>query len=147
MELLLFRNVKHCSALVNLLLDRIPVPSVLRATVRTLKPKKPKKLKNTLKTKNLNLFLKSLRFLPALVETDNRQPINPLIKNICLSIDHHRHQFPIININNKLRPCVLIGSFDCSLRRQVNAINRLAAAGMSFWDYGNAFLLEAGRAG
>jgi len=34
-----------------------------------------------------------------------------------------------------------------SLRRQVNAINRLADDGMSFWDYGNAFLLEAGRAG
>ena len=34
-----------------------------------------------------------------------------------------------------------------SLRRQANAINRLAAAGMHFWDYGNAFLLEASRAG
>ena len=34
-----------------------------------------------------------------------------------------------------------------SLRRQVNAINRLSARGMYFWDYGNAFLLEAGRAG
>lgn len=34
-----------------------------------------------------------------------------------------------------------------SLRRQVAAINRLSGAGMSFWDYGNAFLLEAGRAG
>ena len=34
-----------------------------------------------------------------------------------------------------------------SLRRQVAAINVLAAAGMRFWDYGNAFLLEAGRAG
>lgn len=34
-----------------------------------------------------------------------------------------------------------------SLRRQVNAINQLAARGMYFWDYGNAFLLEAGRAG
>jgi urocanate hydratase len=34
-----------------------------------------------------------------------------------------------------------------SLRRQVDAINVLAAAGMRFWDYGNAFLLEAGRAG
>ncbi|MCX6258709.1 MAG: urocanate hydratase [Bacteroidia bacterium] len=33
-----------------------------------------------------------------------------------------------------------------SLRRQVNAINRLTAKGMYFWDYGNAFLLEAGRA-
>jgi urocanate hydratase len=34
-----------------------------------------------------------------------------------------------------------------SLRRQVAAINALAGRGMSFWDYGNAFLLEAGRAG
>jgi urocanate hydratase len=34
-----------------------------------------------------------------------------------------------------------------SLRRQVAAINNLAAKGMYFWDYGNAFLLEAGRAG
>lgn len=34
-----------------------------------------------------------------------------------------------------------------SLRRQVNAINRLAQNGMYFFDYGNAFLLEASRAG
>lgn len=34
-----------------------------------------------------------------------------------------------------------------SLRRQVAAINHLSAKGMYFWDYGNAFLLEAGRAG
>ncbi len=34
-----------------------------------------------------------------------------------------------------------------SLRRQVAAINSLAAKGMYFWDYGNAFLLEASRAG
>jgi urocanate hydratase len=34
-----------------------------------------------------------------------------------------------------------------SLRRQVAAINAMAARGMAFWDYGNAFLLEAGRAG
>lgn len=34
-----------------------------------------------------------------------------------------------------------------SLRRQVEAINTLCARGMHFWDYGNAFLLEAGRAG
>lgn len=34
-----------------------------------------------------------------------------------------------------------------SLRRQVEAINRVSARGMYFWDYGNAFLLEAGRAG
>ncbi|PCJ86420.1 MAG: urocanate hydratase [Flavobacteriales bacterium] len=34
-----------------------------------------------------------------------------------------------------------------SLCRQVNAINTLAENGMYFFDYGNAFLLEAGRAG
>jgi urocanate hydratase len=34
-----------------------------------------------------------------------------------------------------------------SLRRQVDAINELTSGGMYFWDYGNAFLLEAGRAG
>ena len=34
-----------------------------------------------------------------------------------------------------------------SLRRQVAAINKMSANGMYFWDYGNAFLLEAGRAG
>ena len=34
-----------------------------------------------------------------------------------------------------------------SLRRHVAAINRLAAQGMYFFDYGNAFLLESSRAG
>lgn len=34
-----------------------------------------------------------------------------------------------------------------SLVRQVNAINQLTAREMYFFDYGNAFLLEAGRAG
>jgi urocanate hydratase len=34
-----------------------------------------------------------------------------------------------------------------SLRRQVRAINGLVKRGMYFWDYGNAFLLESGRAG
>jgi urocanate hydratase len=34
-----------------------------------------------------------------------------------------------------------------SLRRHVEAINALVAKGMYFWDYGNAFLLEASRAG
>lgn len=33
-----------------------------------------------------------------------------------------------------------------SLRRQVIAINQLSGKGMYFWDYGNAFLLEASRA-
>ena len=34
-----------------------------------------------------------------------------------------------------------------SLIRHVNAVNKLAAQGMYFFDYGNAFLLEASRAG
>ena len=34
-----------------------------------------------------------------------------------------------------------------SLRRHVAAINKLVDDGMFFWDYGNAFLLEASRAG
>jgi urocanate hydratase len=34
-----------------------------------------------------------------------------------------------------------------SLGRQVEAINAMAERGMHFWDYGNAFLLEASRAG
>ena len=36
---------------------------------------------------------------------------------------------------------------EASLRRQVEAINKLAARGMYFFDYGNAFLLQASRAG
>jgi len=34
-----------------------------------------------------------------------------------------------------------------TLRRHVDAIKTLAGRGMHFWDYGNAFLLEASRAG
>jgi urocanate hydratase len=34
-----------------------------------------------------------------------------------------------------------------SLRRQIDAINKLAEKGMYFFDYGNAFLLEVSRAG
>lgn len=34
-----------------------------------------------------------------------------------------------------------------SLRRHVAAVNKMTANGMYFWDYGNAFLLEASRAG
>ena len=34
-----------------------------------------------------------------------------------------------------------------SLRRHVAAVNKLAARGMYFFDYGNAFLLESSRAG
>ncbi len=34
-----------------------------------------------------------------------------------------------------------------SLKRQINAINKLTSKGMYFFDYGNAFLLESSRAG
>ncbi|PIO55541.1 hypothetical protein TELCIR_23071 [Teladorsagia circumcincta] len=34
-----------------------------------------------------------------------------------------------------------------SLLRQIIAIDKLAARGMHFWDYGNAFLVECQRAG
>lgn len=34
-----------------------------------------------------------------------------------------------------------------TLKRHVSAVNRLCAQGMYFWDYGNAFLKEAGDAG
>jgi len=34
-----------------------------------------------------------------------------------------------------------------SLRRHVKAVNTMSDRGMYFWDYGNAFLLEASRAG
>ncbi len=34
-----------------------------------------------------------------------------------------------------------------SLRRHVAAVNKMVEQGMYFWDYGNAFLLESGRAG
>lgn len=34
-----------------------------------------------------------------------------------------------------------------TLRRHVDAINKLCEQGMYFWDYGNAFLKEAGKAG
>lgn len=33
-----------------------------------------------------------------------------------------------------------------SLRRQVEAINKLSKKGMKFWDYGNSFLLMAHKA-
>ncbi|KAK7896065.1 hypothetical protein WMY93_021390 [Mugilogobius chulae] len=45
------------------------------------------------------------------------------------------------------RPGQVQGSGQESLRRQIKAINSLSDAGMFFWDYGNAFLLEAQRAG
>jgi len=88
LELLLFRNVKHTcsSALVNLrvyiafflIVFLCPVYSV-RLCVH-LKPEKPKNLKKPKKPKNLHIFLKNLRFLPALVATryEEHSPINSL---------------------------------------------------------------------
>ena len=43
-------------------------------------------------------------------------------------------------------PELFKGKVQKSLRRQVNAINKICGNGMYFWDYGNAFLLEAKRA-
>ncbi len=44
-------------------------------------------------------------------------------------------------------PAAFKAAVQASLRRQVAAINTLAAHGMYFFDYGNAFLLESSRAG
>jgi urocanate hydratase len=44
-------------------------------------------------------------------------------------------------------PPTFKAAVQASLRRHVAAVNALSARGMKFWDYGNAFLLEAGRAG
>ena len=44
-------------------------------------------------------------------------------------------------------PDAFVDHVHASLRRQVTAINVLAERGMSFFDYGNAFLLQASRAG
>jgi urocanate hydratase len=44
-------------------------------------------------------------------------------------------------------PIVFREQVQASLRRHVEAVNKLSSRGMYFWDYGNAFLLEAGRAG
>jgi len=44
-------------------------------------------------------------------------------------------------------PAAFKEAVQASLRRHVAAINRLAARGMYFFDYGNAFLLESSRAG
>lgn len=38
------------------------------------------------------------------------------------------------------------GLVQSSLNRHVNAVNTLSEMGTRFWDYGNAFLLESGRA-
>jgi len=48
----------------------------------------------------------------------------------------------MIDNPDKFREAVQI-----SLQRHANAINKLAANGMYFFDYGNAFLLESSRAG
>jgi len=45
------------------------------------------------------------------------------------------------------QPAIFHQKVQESLRRQVNAINKLTDKGMYFFDYGNAFLLESGRAG
>lgn len=44
-------------------------------------------------------------------------------------------------------PAAFKEAVQASLRRQAAAINRLSEQGMYFFDYGNAFLLEASRAG
>jgi len=44
-------------------------------------------------------------------------------------------------------PNLFKGKVHSSLKRQVEAINLISKRGMYFWDYGNAFLLEARRAG
>ena len=51
----------------------------------------------------------------------------------------------LIYLSMVFNVCTISGLF--SLKRHVAAINKLADAGMYFWDYGNAFLLEASRAG
>eukprot|EP00112_Aurelia_sp_Birch-Aquarium-sp1_P014656 Seg318.12 transcript_id=Seg318.12/GoldUCD/mRNA.D3Y31 product="Urocanate hydratase" protein_id=Seg318.12/GoldUCD/D3Y31 len=55
--------------------------------------------------------------------------------------------FDDANILMKTDPVVFKEMVQASLRRQIAAIDKLSAAGMAFWDYGNAFLLEASRAG
>ncbi len=44
-------------------------------------------------------------------------------------------------------PALFKEKVQVSLRRQISAINQLTEKGMYFFDYGNAFLLEASRAG
>jgi urocanate hydratase len=44
-------------------------------------------------------------------------------------------------------PASFKAQVQASLRRHVDAVNAMASRGMRFWDYGNAFLLEASRAG
>nr|XP_021494958.1 urocanate hydratase isoform X2 [Meriones unguiculatus] len=55
-----------------------------------------------------------------------------------------RHQQGwLMEVTDSLDHCIA----RLSLRRHVSAINRLAQEKFFFWDYGNAFLLEAQRAG
>ncbi len=44
-------------------------------------------------------------------------------------------------------PDEFVNCVSSSLLRHANAVNKMAARGMYFWDYGNAFLLECSRAG
>ena len=55
--------------------------------------------------------------------------------------------FEQANIMMASNPVLFREHVQTSLRRHVEAVNKLSARGMYFWDYGNAFLLEAGRSG
>jgi len=57
------------------------------------------------------------------------------------------YTFELSNIMMSEKPDKFKEAVRVSLRRQVNAINRHADRGTYFFDYGNAFLLEASRAG
>ncbi|KAF8370806.1 hypothetical protein PRIPAC_77235 [Pristionchus pacificus] len=51
------------------------------------------------------------------------------------------------NVMMTANPAEFERQVQSSLRRQIGAIDKLAARGMYFWDYGNAFLVECQRAG
>ncbi len=57
------------------------------------------------------------------------------------------YSFDASNALMRKHPELFREAVDASLRRQVDAINKVAAGGAYFWDYGNAFLLSSGRAG
>ena len=66
----------------------------------------------------------------------------------CTHIYKHAHMYTHVHVYyTLLHTCTCIYMYAHSLKRQVNAINKLSSHGMHFWDYGNAFLLEASRAG
>ncbi|KAG7177701.1 Urocanate hydratase-like [Homarus americanus] len=68
---------------------------------------------------------------------------NPFSGGYCpVQLTFDQAEEMLIKNPNKLKTLV-----QESLRRQVVAINKLSDAGLFFWDYGNAFLLEARRAG